>query len=69
MPSEFFYLNAVDDTLTLSTRVIEAEPSAPTSTIIRDGDWLELCNDSQSPNATRRIPFIVNDIHIQIRDA
>ena len=40
LPSELFFLNPVDDTLSLSTTVVQAAASAPQSTISLNGDWL-----------------------------
>ena len=66
LPAELLFLNDVDDTLTLSTTVVQSAPNRHTSTISIDGDWLDKYMSDQT---TQRIPFIVNDIHIQIRDA
>ena len=61
-PAEFFFLNAVEDTLTLSTKVIVASSHAASSTIIETGDWLQKC--VMQPNSEYRIPLAITDIHL-----
>ena len=73
LPSELFFFNAVDDTLTLSTTVVQAEPYGLTSTISQNGEWLEMgCEADTSVGVTQvqhLIPFVLDEIRIQVRDA
>ena len=62
-PAEFFFLNAVDDTLTLSTKVVAAPSDYTSSSISETGNWLNKCV-IQPNNAEYRIPFILTDIHV-----
>ena len=43
IPPELLFLNDVDDTLTLSTTVVQAAANRHASTISIEGDWLDKC--------------------------
>ena len=66
-PTEFFFLNAVEGTLVYETHVAAADPDAASSTVSVSGDWELIC-DHEAPQQYR-IPVIINDIRVQVRDA
>ena len=66
LPNEIFYLNKVDDTQFLSTSVEPAIASGFHSTVAHESsDWVNLC-DLGEP--LQRVPFILSDTKIQVRD-
>ena len=61
-----FFLSKIDSTQELSTAVIAAPADAQSSTVSRESlDWVQRCDNGA---AFQRVPFVLGDTKIQVRD-